>query len=54
MWVPAPEVAKAAVAGMDAGKVVVIPGAANKVGAAFATVAPKRLLAWLLAKNHPG
>src|SRR3954470_7869606 len=34
MWVPAPEVARAAVAGMEAGKVVVIPGAANKVGAA--------------------
>ena len=30
---PAPEVARTAVAGMDAGKVVVIPGAANKVGA---------------------
>src|SRR4051812_12325656 len=54
MWVPAPEVARAAVAGMDAGKVVVIPGAANKVGAAFATLAPKRPLAWVVARNHPG
>jgi short-subunit dehydrogenase len=54
MWIPAPEVARAAVDGMDAGKVVVIPGAANKVGAAFATVAPKRVLASFLAKNHPG
>ena len=54
MWVSAPEVARTAVAGMDAGKVVVIPGAANKVGAAFSTVAPKRPLAWILAKNHPG
>jgi uncharacterized protein len=54
MWVPAPEVARAAVAGMDAGKVVVIPGLANKVGAAFSTLAPKRPLAWVLAKNHPG
>src|ERR671913_561859 len=42
MWVPAPEVAKAGVAGMDAGKVVVIPGLANKAGAAFATLTPKR------------
>ena len=54
MWVPAPDVARAAVDGMDAGKVVVIPGAANKVGAAFSTIAPKKLLASFLAKNHPG
>jgi uncharacterized protein len=54
MWVPAAEVALAAVEGMDAGKVVVIPGRANKVGAAFSTIAPKRPLAWLVAKNHPG
>ena len=54
MWIPAPEVARAAVDGMDAGKVVVIPGAANKAGAAFATIAPKRLLASFVAKNHPG
>ena len=54
MWVPAPDVAKAGVAGMDASKVVVIPGVANKAGAAFSTLAPKRPLAWLLAKNHPG
>jgi short-subunit dehydrogenase len=54
MWVPAPEVARAAVAGMDAGKVVVIPGAANKAGAALATLAPKRLLAALVARRHPG
>src|SRR4051794_15316052 len=54
MWVSAAEVAKAAVAGMDAGKVVVIPGAANKVGAVFATLAPKRPLAWVVARSHPG
>ena len=54
MWVPAAEVARAAVAGMDKGKLVVIPGAANKAGAAFATCAPKRLLLPILAKNHPG
>ena len=54
MWVPAPEVAKAAVAGMDAGKVVVIPGVANKAGAAFASATPKRLLALLVARRHPG
>ena len=54
MWVPATEVAKTGVDGMDSGKVVVIPGAANKVGAVFSTLSPKRPLAWVLAKNHPG
>ena len=54
MWVPAPEVARAAVAGMDRGRVVVIPGVANKAGAAFATLVPKRVLAPILARNHPG
>lgn len=54
MWVSAPQVAAAAVAGMDAGKVVVIPGAANKAGAALATLAPKRLLSFVVARRHPG
>ena len=54
MWIPAPEVARTAVAGMDRGRVVVIPGVANKAGAAFATLVPKRVLASILARNHPG
>ena len=54
MWVPAPDVAKAAVAGMDSGKVVVIPGVANKAGAALASATPKRLLALLVGRRHPG
>lgn len=54
MWIPAAEVAKAAVDGLDGGKVVIIPGVGNKVGAAFARLAPKRLLVPILAKQHPG
>jgi short-subunit dehydrogenase len=54
MWVPAPEVARAAVAGMDAGKVVVIPGVANRAGATLATLTPKRLLSAMVAWRHPG
>ncbi|RNM13541.1 SDR family NAD(P)-dependent oxidoreductase [Nocardioides pocheonensis] len=54
MWVSAAEVARAAVAGMDRGRVVVIPGVANRAGAALARFAPKRLLVPLLARNHPG
>lgn len=52
MWIPAAEVARAGVAGMDKGKHVVIPGIANKAGAALATITPKRVLASLLARNH--
>ncbi len=54
MWLPAAEVAAQAVEGLDRGRVVVIPGAANKAGAAFARLAPRRLLVPILAKNHPG
>src|ERR1700710_324364 len=35
MWLPAAEVARQAVAGMDKGTLVVIPGVANKLGASF-------------------
>ena len=54
MWVPAADVAKAAVEGMDRGTLVVIPGLANRAGAAFAHLMPKRVLLPMLAKNHPG
>jgi len=54
MWVPAPDVAQAAVAGMDKGTLVVIPGLANRAGAAFSHLMPKRVLLPFLAKNHPG
>jgi short-subunit dehydrogenase len=54
MWLPAAEVARAAVEGMDKGTVVVIPGLANRAGAVFAHLVPKRLLVPMLARNHPG
>jgi uncharacterized protein len=54
MWVSAAAVAKAAVDGLDRGRLVVIPGAANRVAATFAQVTPRSLLVPLLAKNHPG
>jgi uncharacterized protein len=54
MWLPAADVARAAVDGLDHGRVVVIPGAANRAGAMFARLAPRRLLVPLLARNHPG
>lgn len=54
MWVPAADVARAAVDGMDKGTLVVIPGLANRAGAAFAHLMPKRVLLPILARNHPG
>ncbi|HSZ36578.1 MAG TPA: SDR family oxidoreductase [Acidimicrobiales bacterium] len=53
MWVPAAGVAKAAVEGLAAGRPVVIPGAANRAGAAFAYLAPKALILPLLTQRHP-
>jgi short-subunit dehydrogenase len=54
MWVSAEEVAKAAVAGLDKGRSVVIPGVANRVSASLAQVTPRSLLVPILAKQHPG
>lgn len=54
MWIAPEVVATTAVDGLDRGKVVIIPGVGNKVGAAFARLAPKRLLVPILAKQHPG
>jgi hypothetical protein len=54
MWVDAPRVAKAAVEGMARGRLVVIPGAANRVASVFAQMTPRSMLVPLLAKSHPG
>ena len=54
MWLSAAEVARAAVDGLAKGRVVVIPGVANRAGARLAWLTPRRLLVPLLAKNHPG
>ena len=54
MWVSAADVATTALDGLEKGKLVVIPGLANRAGAAFAHLLPKRALLPFLAKNHPG
>lgn len=53
MWVPAAQVAAAAVEGLEAGRPVVIPGAANRVAAGVAYLTPKALLLPFMAKGHP-
>lgn len=53
MWETAADVAEAAVAGIGRGRAVVIPGAANAVGAYAGRLAPRTLLLPLLARRHP-
>ncbi len=53
MWIDADAVAKAAVDGLDKGRMVVIPGVANRVAAAIAQVTPRTLLLPVL-RTHPG
>jgi uncharacterized protein len=53
MWVDAEAVAKAAVEGLDKGRMVVIPGVANRMAAAMAQVTPRTLLLPVL-RTHPG
>jgi short-subunit dehydrogenase len=53
MWVPAADVAKAAVDGLAAGRPVVIPGAANRATAALAHLAPKAMILPMMAQRHP-
>ncbi len=53
MWVSAGAVARAAVDGLAAGRLVVIPGTANRVASALAQITPRSLLLPLLAKGHP-
>jgi uncharacterized protein len=54
MWVSAADVARAGVDAMAKGRMVVIPGSANRVAAAFAQVTPRSLLVPLLVNRHPG
>ncbi len=53
MWVPAADVAKAAVEGLASGRAVVIPGAANRTAAALAHLAPKSLILPMMVQRHP-
>lgn len=53
MWVPAAEVARAALKGLDANKAVVIPGVANRVSAAAGWLAPRGVVVPMVASRHP-
>jgi short-subunit dehydrogenase len=53
MWESAADVAADAVAAVEKGRTVVIPGLANRIGARVAHVTPRRVLLPLLASRHP-
>jgi len=54
MWLSAKAVAKAGIDGLAAGRMVVIPGVANRASSMLGHLAPRRLLVPLLARQHPG
>ena len=54
MWEPADAVARCGVDAMAHGRVVAIPGSANRAAAMFAHLVPKQLLVPMLAARHPG
>ncbi|MGH3724654.1 MAG: SDR family NAD(P)-dependent oxidoreductase [Mycobacterium sp.] len=53
MWVDAQTVARTAVDGLAAGKSVIVPGMANRIGAAANHLLPRRLLTRVVARAHP-
>jgi len=54
MWKSPHAVARAGVEALAAGRPVVIPGLANRLGAAFGHLAPRRFLVPMVAARHPG
>lgn len=53
LWQPPADVARIAVDALAAGKMVAIPGLANRVLATFGHLAPRRMLVRMLARQHP-
>jgi short-subunit dehydrogenase len=54
LWKDARDVARAAIDGLDHGRLVVIPGAANRLSATLAHLTPRTVLLPILARGHPG
>jgi uncharacterized protein len=54
MWESADTVAKVSIDALDKGKVVAIPGFANRAAALVSRMTPNRLLTPMVASRHPG
>jgi short-subunit dehydrogenase len=53
MWVPADDVARCGLDGLDKGRLYAVPGLVNRVAAQFSQVAPTSALLALLRRMHP-
>jgi uncharacterized protein len=53
LWRTTDDVALAAVAGLDDGRAVIIPGVANRAASAFFHLSPRRMVASLIARSTP-
>lgn len=53
MWESAADVAAAGIQGLERNRMVVIPGAANRVSSLFGVLTPKSVLLPVMAKKHP-
>jgi uncharacterized protein len=53
MWLSSAEVAAQAIAGLEKGRGVVIPGMPNRIGARLSYLVPRRMLLPILARQHP-
>jgi short-subunit dehydrogenase len=54
MWETPRTVARVGIDALEHGRVVAIPGTANRVASVMARLAPNRLLVPILARSHPG
>jgi short-subunit dehydrogenase len=52
MWVPSAEVARLAIDGADRGKLVVVPGLANRMAAYLGYLTPREILLPIVARMH--
>ena len=54
MWEPVEVVAKTGIAALEKGRVVAVPGVANRAAAFGVRFLPRQFLASLIARGHPG
>jgi short-subunit dehydrogenase len=53
MWVSSARVARIAIEGLDRGRLVVVPGIANRIAAYLGYLAPREVLLPIMSRRHP-
>jgi hypothetical protein len=51
--VPSAQVARIAIEGLDRGRLVVVPGIANRIAAYLGCLAPREVLLPIMSRRHP-